>query len=188
MPYSTARGSAGPVVALLLDELPGPRVLNLGAGTATVSHAGKFVVNVDHVASDGWAGAFVVADIAALPFRDGAFDGALLKDVVEHVAEPIAVLAEAGRTVRPGGGAIVEVPRAIARAVWDDPTHVRGFTARALTQALDLAGWQPRTPRRMGGFPGAGRLGLVRYLETIMRVPGFGHWWGKNWLVRARRR
>jgi SAM-dependent methyltransferase len=187
MPYSTAMQSDGPVVALLLDGLDGARLLNLGSGSGSVVRPGRLVVNVDHVPPAASGGVFVVADIASLPFRPAAFDGVLLKDVVEHVPDPIAVLAEAARVVQPGGRAAVEVPRAIPRAVWDDPTHVRGFTAHALTQAMELAGWVPAKPRRMGGFPGAGRLGLVPYLEQLMRVPGFGHWCGLNWLVRARR-
>jgi SAM-dependent methyltransferase len=187
MPYSTATGSDGPVVAFLLDGLDGARLLNLGAGGRGVMQAGRLVVNVDHVSPGPSNEVFVVADIACLPFRLAAFDGALLKDVVEHVPDPIAVLAEAARVVQPGGRAIVEVPRAIPRAVWDDPTHVRGFTAHALTRAMQLAGWVPAKPRRMGGFPGAGRLHLVPHLEQLMRVPGLGHWCGLNWLVRARR-
>lgn len=81
---------------------------------------------------------------------------------------------------------LVTVPRAVARAVWDDPTHVRGFTARALLMALDHAGWEAiRPPRRMGGLPGAERLRLTPYLELLMRIPGIGHWYGTNYIVRV---
>lgn len=171
---------------MLLDQLGPGLVLNLGAGTG-VHRPRASVVNVDHVPPATTGGLFVVADMGRLPFRAGSFGGALLKDVVEHAPDAIAVLAETARVVRPAGTAVVEVPRAIPRAVWDDPTHVRGFTARAISQALTLASWDPGPPRRMGGFPGAGRLHLVPYLEALMRVPGFGHWFGRNWLVRARR-
>ena len=187
---STAHRSPPAVVAFLLAKLPPGRVLNLGAGGGAVTGTGAaWVVDVDHVApADAGGAPFVVADARALPFRPGAFGGALLMDVIEHVDDPIAVLTEVRHAVRPAGEVVVTVPRAIARAVWDDPTHVRGFTAHALVQALDLAGWRPlRPPRRFGGLPGAGRLGLLPYLEGLLRIPGLGHWYGTNWLVHGRR-
>lgn len=120
----------------------------------------------------------------------GAIAGVLAKDVLEHVEEhvedPIWVLTELRRASRDDGRLLVVVPRAIPRAVWDDPTHVRGFTARALQSAFGLSGWKASSPiRRLGGFPGAGRVGLGRRLDALMRIPGLGHWFGRNWIARA---
>lgn len=168
----------------MLAELTG-RILNLGAGTG-LSKPG--VINVDHVAPASPSGTFVIADAGSLPFREGAFGGALLKDVLEHTQEPIAVMAEVHRVVGRRGRASVTVPRALPRAVWDDPTHIRGFTAAALTKLLDLTGWEVSKPRRLGGFPGASRLGLQPHLVSIMRVPVFGHYFGTNWWVNAIRK
>jgi ubiquinone/menaquinone biosynthesis C-methylase UbiE len=42
-----------------------------------------------------------------LPFREGVFEGALIVAVLEFVADPAAVLAEAFRVVRPGGWVVV---------------------------------------------------------------------------------
>jgi SAM-dependent methyltransferase len=185
---STAHGAVEAVVAHFLSQLPGDRLLNLGAGQTGDVAGGRFVVNVDHVppAVRG-AGSFVVADGYHLPFRRGAFTGALLKDVIEHVQDPIGMLREVRRVAVPDALLLLTAPRAIARAVWDDPTHIRGFTARALVEALRQAGWAPvGVPRRIGALPGAGRLGLVPWLEQIMRTPGLGHWFGTNLIVRAR--
>jgi hypothetical protein len=88
--------------------------------------------------------------------------------------------------VHPGATILLTTPRAVPRAVWDDPTHIRGFTRRALLTLLDRGGWQlTHGPRRIGAIPGAGRLRLVPYLETILAVPGFGHWFGTNWIIEA---
>lgn len=185
---TTAQASDRPnFLSAVLNEIPLGLVLNLGAGATTPVGVGLTAVNVDHAIPGGRPeGLFVVADAAALPFRDRIFDGTLAKDVLEHVAHPVQVLQEMRRTSRSHAVLIVTVPRAVPRAVWDDPTHVRGFTARALTTALELAEWNVRSIRRIGGFPGAGRLGLTPYLETIMTIPILGHWLGTNWLVRAR--
>lgn len=181
-PTSPAR-----VVSLLCAGLRGTTLLNVGAGSTGHASSHQRVVNVDRALPPSFgAGLFVRADALALPFRHGSFDGVLMKDVVEHVPDSIAALEEAHRVSAPGADLILVTPRAVPRAVWDDPTHVRGFTARALLRTLSSGGWQPTgAPRRMGGFPGAGRLRLEPHLETIMRIPGLGHWFGTNWIVRA---
>jgi exosortase/archaeosortase family protein len=52
----------------------------------------------------------VVADVRAIPFRDGAFDAAYSMGTVEHFAETEEALGEIGRVLRPGGRAIIGVP------------------------------------------------------------------------------
>lgn len=133
------------------------------------------------------SGAFVVGDAESLPFAASTFDGVLLKDVLEHLTDCIGALAETRRVTKPSGRLVVQVPRAVPRAVWDDPTHIRGFTAHALLEAIHLAGWHAiGVPRRIGGFPGAGRFHLEPWLPTIMRIPLIGHRLGMNWLLAAR--
>lgn len=183
--------TAGTGTSLYLDrlttEMPAGLILNLGAGSHR-SRGPQVLVHVDHVPPEGLrpSDLRVVADAHDLPFATGAFAGALAKDVLEHVRDPIGVLNELSRTSRTGARLLIVVPRAIPRAVWDDPTHMRGFTERALRTALQLTGWRTSTAiRRLGGFPGAGRLGLGGHLELLMRVPGLGHWFGRNWIARA---
>ncbi|HEX7167985.1 MAG TPA: methyltransferase domain-containing protein [Acidimicrobiales bacterium] len=161
-------------------------MLNLGAGSATAAPNGKVVINVDHVRHErGDDQPFVVADALRLPFRRHSFAGAVLKDIIEHVDDPIGVLLETGR-VAPC--IVVTTPRAIPRAVWNDPTHIRGFTRRALIEALTRAGFHVTSgPNRIGAVPMAGRLRLENYLEVVLRIPGFGHRFGTNWIVRAAR-
>jgi SAM-dependent methyltransferase len=47
--------------------------------------------------------AYVEADVASVPLPDGCFDAACVVQVLEYVDDPVAVLAEARRLVRPGG-------------------------------------------------------------------------------------
>jgi SAM-dependent methyltransferase len=52
----------------------------------------------------------VQADGAALPFRQRTAGAVVLLDVLEHAADPEAVLAEARRALRPGGTLLLSVP------------------------------------------------------------------------------
>ena len=65
-----------------------------------------------------------------LPFPDASFDGVVLKDLLEHVSDPVAVVAEAHRVLRPSGRVFASSPDA-QRWVWDDYTHRRPFTRKA---------------------------------------------------------
>lgn len=182
---STADATPAAYLAVLFQRLPAGTLLNLGAGATHFATPTQHVVDVDHVPSDDGR-PFVVADAASLPFRAETFDGALLKDVLEHLVDCIGALTEVRRVSRADARLVVQVPRAIPRAVWDDPTHVRGFTAHSLKQALSLSGWRAtHGPVRIGGFPGAGRLRLEPRLTTLMRIPVLGHRLGTNWLVEA---
>ncbi|MPZ88442.1 MAG: methyltransferase domain-containing protein [Nitriliruptorales bacterium] len=112
----------------LVDHAHG-RTLDLGCGQSIASilagRRGCDVVRVDRefdrlesAATDRRAEtagvarriAFVNASGAALPFRDGAFDRALLGEVLERLLEPEKVLAEVARVLRPDGLAAITVP------------------------------------------------------------------------------
>jgi SAM-dependent methyltransferase len=51
--------------------------------------------------------AFVVGDVASLPFPDGSFDLVVSTLSLHHWADPAAGLAEIGRVLRPSGRALV---------------------------------------------------------------------------------
>lgn len=54
-----------------------------------------------------------VADAHRLPFKAGAFDAVLVRDVLHHVVERRQVLAEAWRVLAPGGALVVVEPNAL---------------------------------------------------------------------------
>jgi SAM-dependent methyltransferase len=68
-------------------------------------------------------------ELDPLPFVDEAFEGVVLKDVLEHMRDPVAVVREARRVLAQGGRIFASSPDA-QRWVWDDYTHVRPFTLR----------------------------------------------------------
>jgi SAM-dependent methyltransferase len=53
---------------------------------------------------------FIAADAHAMPFADDAFAAARVERALQHVADPLAVVTEMARVVRPGGRIIAMEP------------------------------------------------------------------------------
>jgi SAM-dependent methyltransferase len=52
----------------------------------------------------------VRADARSLPFPDHSVDAVVMLDVLEHLDDPVAVLVEVRRVLRPGASVVVSVP------------------------------------------------------------------------------
>jgi SAM-dependent methyltransferase len=92
---------------------PGRRTLEVGCGEGRVArdlaHRGHRVVAVDasatlvgHAADADSGGRDLVADAAALPFRDGSFDVVVAYNSLMDVDDMPAAITEAARVLRPG--------------------------------------------------------------------------------------
>ena len=192
MRRSTARRGQQLFVELCLRRLPPGRILNVGSGFTTVASPSQYLFDIDLDPSvlQGNKGRSMAGDAANLPFRSDTFDGAIVKDVLEHVPDPVAVLSELARVAQSEARIIVTVPRAIPRAVWADPTHLRGFTKQSICWALEMGGWLvDGRIDRVGSIPGAGHVPiLLEHSHQILRLPGLGHLLGLNWMAVARQR
>ncbi len=176
---------------------PVRRVLDVGCGTGDLGRfrpdPGVEVCGVDidegAVRSAAEHERAQVCDLEGrLPFEDAFFDAVLAKDILEHLARPWETLQEIRRVLKRGGALVVSVPMALPRVVWDDYTHVRGYTRNAIRTMLEDGGFTVRSVNRMGSIPGAGRLGLVNALPTLLRAPGMTRMFGSSWEAVASRR
>lgn len=79
-----------------------------------------------------------------LPFPDASFDGVVAKDLLEHVADPGAVVREIRRVLKPGGRVFASSPDA-QKWVWNDYTHVRPFTRTGFRRLFVDQGMRPLT-------------------------------------------
>jgi len=112
-----------------------------------------------------------------LPFDEASFDGVVLKDVLEHVSNPVTLVREVRRVLRPGGRVFASSPDA-QRWVWDDYTHRRPFTRKSFRKLFED---QRMTVEQIGYesvMPGTGILaGLTRRkrrpraLAALARLP-----------------
>ncbi|SNT63966.1 Methyltransferase domain-containing protein [Tardiphaga sp. OK246] len=88
--------------------------LEIGGGAGNLKEAFRDVISSDIQYAD-WLD--VVADAQKLPFCDQSFDNIVMLDVLHHLEFPALFLAEAQRTLRPGGR-IVLVEPAITWGSW----------------------------------------------------------------------
>ena len=93
----------------------------------------------------------VSADALAIPFPDESFDRAIAAEVLEHIADDRAAIAEIVRILAPGGRAAVTVPRwlpericwALSHAYHEvEGGHVRIYRGDELVARLVGAGLQ----------------------------------------------
>ncbi len=165
-----------------------PRVLDVGSGDGYVARTllGRATARVCC-----WDLHFTDDDLAALsrvdgvtPSRaapEGTFDAALLLDVIEHVEDDVALLADVAARVRPGGLVLVSVPAWSALFSAHDVAlrHHRRYTPASCRDVVARAGMQVVSSG--GFFHGllAPRAAAVAVEKVVGRKParaGVGGW------------
>jgi SAM-dependent methyltransferase len=98
---------------------------------------------------DGAEGDIKQGDALSLPFADAEFDRVVAAEVLEHIPDDEAAIAELARVLRPGGTMAVTVPRWLPEKVcWAlsdayhevEGGHVRIYRGHELVARLEAAG------------------------------------------------
>ena len=142
----------------LLDEVEGPRLLEVGAGegygAAMLAERVPAVLAVDydpvtiaHLARRYQALAAVRGNLAALPVLDCSIDTVVSLQVVEHVWDHRQFLAECARVLRPGGLLALSTPNRLTFSPGAgkhdkpaNPFHTHEFTAAELYRLVADSG------------------------------------------------
>jgi len=90
----------------IIAQLPTPanKVIEIGGGSGNLKGQLPGAVSSD-ITHCPWLD--LVCDGQRLPFADQSIDGLVMVDVLHHLADPLAFVAEAQRALRPGGRLIV---------------------------------------------------------------------------------
>lgn len=163
---------SGDSLALIARRIPaGSTVLELGVATGYFS---RFLTEEMGCAVDGverdpgmaeaarqWCRQLLVADLErerlADHFPGGAYDAIIAADVLEHLYDPAAVLAQAGGLLKPGGRVVISIPNvAYGGLILDliagnfeyrdegllDRTHIRFYTRATFLELLESLGFE----------------------------------------------
>jgi SAM-dependent methyltransferase len=109
---------------------------------------------------------FVCTSAEVLPFVDGTFDGVLLNEVLEHVADEAATLREIHRVLRPGGHLALMAPN----RWFPFEGHGMKLGSRKLQVPVPLLPW---LPMRLAGRFMRARNYWPHELEELARTAGF---------------
>lgn len=142
-------------VAGVAEELPpGTSLLDAGAGRAPYR---ELFAHCRYVTAD-WAssthGEALASDILAslddLPVADASFDAVLSTQVLEHVADPPAVLGELFRVLVPGGTVWMTAP--LVGELHEEPYDFFRYTTHGLRTLLESAGFEAIEVDPLNGY------------------------------------
>ncbi len=141
------------IASMLARHAPSHAMLEVGSGSGVVA---------EHLTDQGWAvacvepvaaGAVTAArrgvpasfcgDLASLKLPDGSLPAIGAFDVIEHLEDPLPLLAEARRALRPDGVLAITVPA--YQWLWSDfdtwNGHFRRYTLASLKEEVEAAGF-----------------------------------------------
>jgi len=147
------------------------RILDVGCGDAFFEecHPKRFIgidIEITRLNQAHKRGVtnLLLGNAKGLPFADDAFDGVLLKDVLEHfyLEQAFHVLREVSRVLKLGGILVITTTKN-TQDFWDKPDHVRPYSNKWVSRVLiqELGQYELVAARELsGGIRSFGKLRL----------------------------
>lgn len=199
--WRTAENSA----AYLLDDLrPGMSLLDVGCGPGTLTAdlaaivAPGSVVAIDNapdVVATAEAEAreravdnvtFAVGDTYALDFAEHSFDVVHAHQVLQHLSDPVAALAEMGRVTKPGG-IVAARDSDYAAMTWYPLDPLLTDWLELYHEVARTNAGEPDAGRRLLSWAHAAGFAAVESSASAwcFATPADRAWWGGLWATRV---
>jgi SAM-dependent methyltransferase len=159
------------------------RLLEIGPGKFPhlPVHRSHFIdLSINAIEALRAAGGVCMLGDGPLPYEDASFDLACFFELIEHVDDDVAFLAEVARVVRPGGVIFLGCPMNPTYWTHYDKFvgHVRRYRAQELAQRLDAAGFtiervcarKDRMSRAYGFLFACALFYLPRFTTMLIRL------------------
>jgi SAM-dependent methyltransferase len=154
-------------------DLPtGALVLDAGAGQQPYRHhfAHCRYESADFEAvNKRYAQSTYVCDLAHIPVEDGRFDAIVFSQVMEHLPDPLAVLKELHRVLKPGGVLFYSGP------LWfeehEKPYDFYRYTSFALHHLFEKSSFQIEDMRWLEGYLATATKQLKSMIKTLPWSP-----------------
>lgn len=169
---------------------PGVRVLDAGAGTHRYRHLFGHTHYESADFNEQYAPTYV-CDLTQIPVPNDRYDAVVINQVLEHVPDPLAVLIELRRILRPGGRLIYTAPLFFEE-------HLQPYDFYRYTQFGVRHSALPRHPTHYGGglrgvIAASVGVGLKLLAPRVSRLfhrleirhKYTGHGYPKNYVVLA---
>lgn len=151
----------------------GSRVLDVGAGSCPYRHLFDHceyrtqdvsLLHADQLRYGGYGQIDYVGDATAIPSPDREFDVVLCTEMLEHHPEPIRVVKELARILKPGGVLLLTAP--LGSGIHQEPYHFYGgYTPYWYEKFLGEAGFEGLSIQPNGGFFRFFGQESLRYLQ-----------------------
>jgi SAM-dependent methyltransferase len=154
--------------------MSGPRVLNLGCGSAKLEFPGAALASeVVGVDLSPRSQADVMHDLNHVPYPlpSDSFDRVILQDILEHLEDVPRALREVHRVSRNGARVLIRTPHYSSWYAYGDPTHRHTFSA------FSLDGFLLERPDSAYGDP------LFRMVRREILFPRIWRVTGAAWLA-----
>lgn len=173
------RGTVRVARSLLGQLMPETRWLDFGCGNGGLVRYVRQHVGCDIAGYDsGWAASRAkqlgvqILDEAELASREGTYDLVTAMEVIEHVPDPLDVLRQIRRLLRPGGTLLLTTGNAKPfrdnllnwRYLRPD-IHVSYFEPETVERAMKIAGFEPDYPGFVPGYDDIIRFKLLKNLR-----------------------
>ena len=156
---SEARGAWMDRASAILDASGerSPQVLDVGAGQGHLVHCFRSMgftadgVEPSPAGREAARGLYAIDLFDRVPTGETTYSLVTLIHCLEHARDPVGLLEDVRRVVRPGGTVFIEVPNAESIEMWvprrrreilDVPAHLFHFVPRTLTLTLERAGFR----------------------------------------------
>lgn len=184
-------------VAKQAKQLPeGYKVLDVGAGSCPYHHLFSHceyrtqdvaLLQGEQLRHGAYGRIDYVGDATAIPAPDGEFDAVLCTEMLEHHPEPIRVVKELARILKPGGILLLTAP--LGSGIHQEPYHFYGgYTPYWYEKFLTEAGFGRITITANQGFYRFFSQESLRYLQMSApwRIPAslpVRFLWAPFWLL-----